>query len=326
MTHAAPAGWTPVSFNPETPVPSIDWGDLRRIRFTEPFFDQTVARWASGSPPPALVRTDLGALAALDDCPSLDPALLVFHLSRCGSTLLSRLLAQVPGTLAVAEPSPINDLLLADIAGPDEAAQAALLRLMVRALGRRRFGDETHYVLKLSSWNVRRVDLFRRAFPGVPIVWVQRAPAEIMASLLADPPAWLKASSAPVLAEPLFGIAADEARRLAPEAYCARALATLLQAADRLPEDGATLIVDYADLPGAAWNSVADFLKLSLDPATAARLADEARFYSKAAAPRLFTGDAAERRVIAGSVQMLAAEWLDPLYRALDQRRFRSAA
>lgn len=326
MTQAAPAGWTPVSLNPDGPQPSIDWGDLRRIRFTEPFFDQTVARWAGGSPPPALIRTDLAALGVLDACPSLDPAVLIFHLSRCGSTLLSRLLAQVPGTLTVAEPSPINDLLLADVAGPDETAQAALLRLMVRALGRRRFGDEQRYVLKLSSWNVRRADLFRRAFPGVPIVWVQRTPAEIMASLLADPPAWLKPSSAPVLAPLLFGIAADEARRLSPDAYCARTLATLLQAAGRLPEDGAALIVDYADLPGAAWTSVADFLKLSLDPATQARLADEARFYSKAAAPRLFTGDAAERRAIARSVQALAAEWLDPLYRALDQRRFRSAA
>ena len=40
---------------------SIDWGDLRGVRFAEPFFDQTVERWAGRDPAP-LVRTDLEAL------------------------------------------------------------------------------------------------------------------------------------------------------------------------------------------------------------------------------------------------------------------------
>lgn len=318
MTPEALAGWTPVSFNSDTPVPSVDWGDLRQIRFSDPFFDQTVARWAGG-PAPQLRRTDLDALALFDQSPSLDPSAFIFHLSRCGSTLVSRLLAQVPGTLVVAEPGPLNDLLLADFV--DETVQVPLLRRMVRALGRIRFGDEARYVLKLSSWNITRADLFRRAFPATPIIWVQRNPVEVMASLFADPPSWLKPASAPLLAPLLFGINAEDMRRAGAEAYCARALATLLGAAGRLPEGGSTLVVDYAELPDAVGGAVADFLGLSLDAATEAKLAEEARFYSKTATPRLFTGDAPERRIIAPSVQALAAEWLDPLYHALAERR-----
>jgi hypothetical protein len=317
MTPERLAGWTPVSFNADPPAPSIDWGDMRSTRFAEPFFDQTVARWAGASPPPALIRTDLDAMRLLDQAPSLDPDGLIFHCARCGSTLVSRLLAQLPGTLVVAEPSPLNDLLLADLAGVDDAARAELLRLMVRALGRRRFGDEARYVLKLSSWNITRLDLFRRAFPGAPVVWVQRDPADIMASLLADPPGWL----APALAPLLFGIDAGEARRLDPAAWCARALAALLEAAGRLAQDGRSLVVDYADLPQAAWTGIARFLDIRLDAEHAARLAEEARFYSKAAVPRVFTGDAAARRDTARSVSALAAERAEPLYRALDRRR-----
>src|SRR6185312_2160384 len=94
--------------------PAIDWGDLGGMRFSEPFFDQTIERWAGGTPPPRLLRTGFDALDALDAAPSLEPTALIFHLSRCGSTLLSRLLATLPATLVIAEPRPLNTLLMSD--------------------------------------------------------------------------------------------------------------------------------------------------------------------------------------------------------------------
>lgn len=321
MTPADLAGWTPVSFNVDTPTFSVDWGDLRAFRFSEPFFDQTVQRWAGG-PSPQLLRTDLDALEVLDASPSLDPTAIIFHLSRCGSTLVSRLLAQVPETLVVAEPSPLNDLLLADVA---EEAKAVLLRRLVRAFGRRRFGDERRFVLKASSWNVRHAALFRRAFPRVPVVWVQRSPAEVMASLLADPPAWLKPSSAAPLAPLLFGLDAAAMARLGPEAYAAEALRTLLEAASGLADDGPALVVDYRELPHAVWTRAAPFLGLALDAETTARLADEAQYYSKAATPRRYLGDGPERRATAAALQTMASTGLERRYRALGAEAPQSA-
>jgi hypothetical protein len=234
------ANWTPVALNLATEVPSIDWGDLRGVRFTEPFFHQTVERWAGQASAP-LVRTDLAALAQLDDQPSLDPSALIFHLSRCGSTLLSRLLATVPGMLVVSEPAPINTLLLA--AREDEAAARAL-RLLVRALGRRRFGDERHYVLKLSSWNVLRFELYRRAFPTVPVIWLQRAPVDVMASLLARPPGWLELMHHPREAEALFGPGLEPAQ--GSDGFAIEVLGALLRAA-RDMKPARRLDLDYRD-------------------------------------------------------------------------------
>ena len=89
-----------------------------------------------GRPVRPLVRTGLEALRALDSEPSLDPAGMIFHLSRCGSTLVSRLLGTLPGVVVVSEPAPLNALLgLA----PDEIEDATLIklvRLVVGALGR----------------------------------------------------------------------------------------------------------------------------------------------------------------------------------------------
>jgi hypothetical protein len=309
---------TPVALNLDLDTePSIDWGDLDGIRFSEPFFDQTIERWAGG-PAPRLVRTGLDALGTLDLAPSLDPALLIFHLSRCGSTLVSRLLATQPEILVIAEPRPLNALLMASPAALDAERQANLLRLLVRALGRRRTDNERHYVLKLSSWNITRLALFRRAFPQARLVWVQRAPVEIMGSILADPPGWMKLP--PPQAETLFGIPATRCAGLDSQQFGAHALAAMLVGAGAAAAAGA-LLLDYRDLPEAVWQRVAPFAGVALDDNDRQRMRDEARFYSKDAARRPFTGDPAAGRSVPDQIRALVAALVDPLYQALDRRR-----
>jgi hypothetical protein len=91
MELAELARWTPIRFDLFGAAPVVDWADLSEERFVEPFFDQTVARWASGPRARPLVRTGLEALVALDTEPSLEPAGMIFHLARCGSTLVRAL-------------------------------------------------------------------------------------------------------------------------------------------------------------------------------------------------------------------------------------------
>jgi len=191
MEIADLARWTPIRFNFSTATPTVDWADLSAERFVEPFFDQTVGRWSTGPHAQPLVRTDLGALLALDNEPSLNPAGMIYHFSRCGSTLVSRLLSTLPGVVVIAEPSPLNALLGLDPSRVDGAALVQMVRYLVRALGRRRHGDEQRLVLKCTSWNIRRQEILTAAFPDTPWVWVQRDPAEVLASLLAAPPGWL---------------------------------------------------------------------------------------------------------------------------------------
>ena len=179
MEIADLARWTPIRFDFSGPTPTVDWADLSAERFDEPFFDQTVARWATSPGAQPLVRTGLDAFLALDSEPSLDPAGMIFHLSRCGSTLVSRLLGTLPGVVAIAEPSPLNALLGLDPDRVDAATLVQVVRLLVRALGRRRHGDEQHLVLKCTSWNIRRQEILAAAFPDTPWVWVQRDPAHV---------------------------------------------------------------------------------------------------------------------------------------------------
>ena len=318
MEIADLAHWTPIRFDLSGPTPTVDWADLSTERFVEPFFDQTLARWASGPHAKPLVRTGLDAFLALDSEPSLDPAGMIFHLSRCGSTLVSRLLGTLPGVVVIAEPSPLNALLGLDPARVDGATLVRLVRLLVRALGRRRHGDEQHLVLKCTSWNIRRQEILAAAFPETPWVWVQRDPLDVMASLLAQPPGWLGLGAVPPQTARRFGLDPATVPASGRVEFTARALGAMLWSAAAGP--GRRLCIDYSELPAAVWERIAPHFGLEIDAAAIERMTEQSQFYSKAAEPQVFFGDAHERRLMTDAMREAATRFAEPGYRALASR------
>jgi hypothetical protein len=315
MEVADLARWTPIRFDFSGPAPAIDWADLSAERFVEPFFDQTVTRWASSPQARPLVRTGLDALIALDSEPSLEPAGMIFHLSRCGSTLVSRLLGTLPGVVVIAEPSPLNALLGLDPDRIDEATLVRLVRLVVRALGRCRHGDERQLVLKCTSWNIRRREILTAAFPETPWAWVQRDPALVVASLLANPPGWLGLQAVPARTARLFGLEPAPVLARARVEFVARALGAMLWSAAANP--GRRLCIDHAELPAAVWQRLAPHFGLEIDAAAIERMTEQSRFYSKDAEPRVFSADAAGSRPMTEAIREAARRFAEPGYWAL---------
>lgn len=313
------ARWTPIRFNFSGASPTVDWADLSAERFVEPFFDQTVARWSTGPRAQPLVRTGLDALLALDDEPSLDLAGMVFHLSRCGSTVVSRLLATVPGVVVIAEPSPLNALLGLDPQRVDGATLVQVVRMLVRALGRRRLGDETRLVLKCTSWNIRRREILTAAFPDTPWVWVQRDPAQVVASLLATPPGWLGQQAPPPQTARLFGIDPAYVSTMTRAEFTARALGSMLFSAAAGP--GRPVCVDHAELPSAVWQRVAPHFGIEIDDAAIQHMTEQAKFYSKDSDPQHFLGDDPRRRPVTDEMRQAARRFAEPGYRQLASHR-----
>jgi hypothetical protein len=315
MELADLARWTPIRFDFSGRVPVVDWADLTAERFVDPFFDETVARRLSGPHARPLVRTGLEALVALDNEPSLEPTGMIFHLSRCGSTLVSRLLRAVPGVVVLAEPAPLNALLRLDPDRVDEATLIRVVRLLLRALGRRRHGDERQLVLKCTSWNICRRAVLAAAFPDVPWIWVQRDPVRVLASLFAEPSGWLGLQGRPHRAAQLFGLDPAAVPAMSSVEFAARVLGAMLDAAVTDPDP--RLVIDYADLPAAVWQRVAPHFRLQVDAADIERMIEQSRFYSKDSAPRIFTGDAPERRSETDAMREAARRFAEPSYRAL---------
>jgi hypothetical protein len=316
MELADLARWTPIRLDFSGAAPAIDWADLSEERFVEPFFDQTVVQWASGTRSTQLVRTGLEALVALDAEPSLEPAGMIFHLSRCGSTLVSRLLGTLPGVVVIAEPSPLNALLGLDPNLVDRAALIQVVRLLVRALGRRRHGDEQRLVLKCTSWNIRQREILAAAFPDTPWTWVQRDPVRVLSSLLAEPPGWLRLQDWPQRAKQRFGLDPATVPAMSRAEFAAHALGAMLAAA-AVADPAARLCIDHAELPDAVWQRVVPHFGLDADDAAIARMIEESRFYSKDSAPRIFAGDTPKQRSVTEETRQAAQRFAEPGYRLL---------
>ena len=104
-------------------------------------------------------------------------------MSRCGSTLVSQMLATPAANLVVSEAEPIDAVVRARQARPDlsEDEHALWLTWIIGALGQPR-GGERHYFIKLDSWHTLALPLFRRAFPDVPWIFLYRDPVEVIVS------------------------------------------------------------------------------------------------------------------------------------------------
>ncbi|PHV27642.1 sulfotransferase family protein [Janthinobacterium sp. BJB426] len=157
------------------------WRHLGKTPFNDAFFVNTLARQPHEER--RVCRTPLAALAmvaTLGD--GLAPDAFIFHVSRCGSTLLSQLLASLPQCIVMSEPPVIDSLLRLHHDGMAGSDSIALLRQAILALGRRRSGDETHFLIKFDCWHIHSLDLLRQAFPGTPCLFVYREPLAVLAS------------------------------------------------------------------------------------------------------------------------------------------------
>ena len=113
------------------------------------------------------------------------PAGIIFHVARCGSTLISQSLKQLGNLAVYAEPQPVNEILVPPHEWP-RADMVAAIRALGSAFARHAGGP---YVLKLSSWNTLFCDIVTEAFPETNWVLSLRDPVEVGVSLLRQPPA-----------------------------------------------------------------------------------------------------------------------------------------
>ncbi len=330
-------GLTPTLIHLKTPHPLVQWCDLSNIVFSDPFFNQTIARSLRENPSRLRFQTQLDALADLHEIsPGLEPTGFIFHMSKCGSTLVSKSLSALPQNLVISEAAPMNSFLAADLLGMSEAEIIKWLRLLISALGQKRRESETNYFIKFKSWNIRKLYLIKKAFPNVKWVFVYRDPIEVMVSVLkapaewmdlksksiTDDPIWTELKSTPRISESITGFCAEEIEQMSSEEYCARVLASFCQTALQMADRNA-LMLNYKQLPEAAWSSLLDFFQLSLSSNEKDCMRDRSQLYSKDQTnKRVFINDSdAKQKQSSEAVREMATKWLVELYESLELHR-----
>ena len=327
MREGALQGWAPIRvFRPtgQTPedTPMVELCDLSGIRPTEPFFEATLQR-AMREPYRVLFRREvsLDALEAqLGTVDLIAPSGFIFHMSRCGSTLISQMLAASARNVVISEGWAIDSLLQAISAngGAPPERVTAWVRTIVRALGQEFAGGAAasgcRYFVKFDAWHALALPLLRRAFPETPGLFVFRDPVEVMVSQMKRPAHW--AAPGAVSAH-WTGITAEEAWGMEPAEFTARLLGAICESAlVQMPKGGRAL--NYRRLPGAVFEEVASHFGCRLALSEASAMSEAAAFDAKDP-DYFFESDTAEKQRTAGVfVRLLSERWLRMSYDKLE--------
>lgn len=311
----APIGWLPVALTEHAGAMAIDWARFGDAPADTSFYADAVAS-VSYRPFNRAVRhaTTLDAfVAAAPAQPAAPLAGLVLHMSRCGSTLVARMLGGLEAAISLSEPGPLDAVVRFALTRPDipQERHIALMRAMVAALTRPRGGERRSF-LKLDSWHVLALPLFRAAFPSVPWIYLFRDPAEVLVSHLRMRGYQTVPDLVP---DGLYG-AVEEASS-GPEAQCASILARYHRAAIEALASGDGIAVDYAALPAAFEQRILPHFGVSLSdserPRVTARAASDAKFPDS----RFVSDSKLKQREASAAVGVAAARYLSDYHAAL---------
>lgn len=116
----------------------------------------------------------------------------IFHMSRCGSTLLTRMLSSNRKFFVLSEPPIINILLNPALKLPAPYDRFSLLRAAIGAMSKCAPKECESVFVKFRSWNVLYLNDITEQFPHARWMFVHRHGLEVLSSVLKKPPGWLR--------------------------------------------------------------------------------------------------------------------------------------
>ncbi|GAB4045583.1 sulfotransferase family protein [Spirosoma litoris] len=177
--------WIPYKLSLSDDAIKCQWLYTDELRFLEPFFDETISKCQSYPYNSGIMRavsTLDGMIDMAKDVPYVPPTAFIFHVSRCGSTLLSQFLGLNEQHIILSEVPFLDELLRLNIPSISSDEQDQAFMAAIRLLGHKRTGAENRLFIKVDSWHVFYYETIRRLYPEVPIILLYRSPDEVVAS------------------------------------------------------------------------------------------------------------------------------------------------
>lgn len=281
-------GLVPVAVNPEQggSVYFADIGDAPLVEWKHIY---TIERLAKAGAVGEMFAVDLSILELTQVAEDgLSPDGLIFHVSRCGSTLFTKALGRSPRNLVINQGGPLQEGFWAAVTDhwrhePEPSERnLRMLRNLVRLMARRRRPEYRRCFIKFISWNIIYLDFIRRAFPGAAALYLYRDPVEVIATVLQETTAVLRSKGAP-LAAMLTGLPHKETADMSDPEYLAHCYAHYFTIArDKAGEAGLRL-VNYEQLrrPENFAGILDEGLGLRPEPDELERMRAQYRYYSK---------------------------------------------
>lgn len=312
-------GWTPIRVNWRGDEPLIDWVYAGDTRFTEPFFDHTIERLLQKPFNLAFRRlTNIDALRlCADEITTIAPTGFIFHMSRCGSTLVSRMLASLKQNIVISEASPLDWMIRADIRRPQITDDEHInwIKWMVGSLAQKREPCAKHFFVKFDAWHLLYFDLIERAFPDVPWIFLYRNPSEVLVSHAKQ----RGAGTIPgIIEHNIDGLSLTDALQFSQEEYPAFVLSEICRAALNKRDNRQGKFVNYTSLPQFVCGDLLRHFKLEYTAEDIAKMNAAAGYNAKSPNVK-FTGDTEDKRREAfGEIDAIAEKYFATIYKELE--------
>ncbi|MFZ6819704.1 hypothetical protein [Undibacterium sp. Ji22W] len=284
------------------------WRDMGDQRFVESFFQNSLN--AQPQELRRVCRTPVSALTQVTD--HVAPTAFIFHVSRCGSTLLTQMLSHLTRCIVLSEPPVIDSFFRTHQQQTQENVE--IFQHLITTLGQRRFKDETHFIIKFDSWHIGRLSFIRQAFPHTPMLFLYRDPQQVLASHQRQRgpqmiPAFVDMGNIEVDKTDLFP--GDQ------DGYCLRVLDQFYTRALGEHRDHQLHILNYQDLPNAMWESLLSLWNIELTAEELEKVKIRAQFHSKHPQQN-FRGDPST------NIRHAFSEHTETLYQQLEKLRQQS--
>ena len=311
--------WVPIRIYRRDAAMYVDWCCMAGQRFTHPFFQDTIHQRMRE--PFNLVfrhQTPIELLGELyDSATPAPPTGFIFHMSRCGSTLVAQMLAALPKNIVISEAPPIDTVIAAERTRA-ASLRGDWLRWVIAALGQQRPREEQNYFIKFDSWNTLDLSFIRAVFPEVPWIFLYRDPIEVLVSQMNQRGIHMVPGAVEKL---LHDVNPQQAAQMPVEEYCARVLGEICSAAYDNAKDRFALLVNYDELPQAATHAILQHFGVSFTEEETECMKRAARYNSKTPA-MFFESDKGQKQGQAtDAVRRAVEDWIAPIYARLEDRR-----
>jgi hypothetical protein len=251
--------WIPLELTREESPDArkLKWIMRENWSFKEPFLMDSVLKNAKNG---KTKITEIDELLKYFQAPSaLDPAGFIFHLSRCGSTTVSQMLAKDPQNLMLSEPGAAEAVL-----GLKESVskKLALFVSAINAFSASRIPPERRIFVKFSGSDAW-LKWMKLAYPKTPWIFIYREPAEVLRSNLRSPAKWVQRM--PV-----------EARK---DALLQKFELQMKIALEN--SDNAALLLNYRDIDLSFPEKLLQAFGLETEPSVVQSMKDSLQWYSK---------------------------------------------
>jgi hypothetical protein len=296
-------------------TPMVQWGLPAHLPLDEDFHKPATAaeptEWREA-------HSGLSALLLTPPADALKPCGFIFHVSHCGSTLISSMLAASDEVLSLCAPRILLDLHALRMRGIVQTSEFMdYATSTIRLLGSTYKSSQQRYVLKFNTAHLPLLPVLQPRFSGTPWLALYREPVEVMAGQFSRRdinPYWLLRDyylDLPLEQRLGLSVAEGLARMLG------RYYAIILESLRSLPNG---LAVNYRDFSETTFGRALAHFDIRAAPADRAAMLAQARIYSKdPTRQQVFRPDSLKKRRQAFPIVCEYADrWARPHYKELE--------